>query len=644
MVLTLAGVGFHTAAAQEDEIRMLKLTGLDGYLEYRVTDDNQSRERSGTGISWDSSELEYRESLRLDFDGYIYHPRLLRFQLGSQTELLQETNEGSAVQTSQNNRLLLGGDFRLIFLEEHPYTLTLQGNREELDVSQPFASSYTITSTTLGASLAIKKGPVPVDMTYSQNTVVGSDAGRDINETQDDLLIRGEYEITQRSRGDIEYHWTKATQESINKMISTHQFALSNLTTLGADENLRFFGHARLQQQSGTTNSDNYTFRESLDWRHTDNLRSRYNIGYSLNEVEGDRIDLWDGSASVSYSLYDSLQTEAEVYGRFQDATTGAVSTIGQIASVSYTKRLGRWGRFSAHVRGSNEILERTPTVDEGWVRDESHQVSFGIPIQLGQPDIRVGSIWVTAENNLRVYRLRQDYLISTRNGFTELIVLAGGDIPLDSTILVDYRYALPGKGVVQTRGGSVDLRYQFRQWFSVYGAYDQNKQEQVEGELTSRLESRERRAFGGRFQWRWFEVGADYEDVESTFSPVTTLSEWGAVSFDPLRGWHVRLSASHRDSKFSDTGRKLKAIDAHVLLSGQITRRGMLEVEADYRQQRWENFDTANNLDALGVTLGYVMRYQLLILDIRARYSNIEQLGQKETKDYVRVSLRREF
>lgn len=626
------------------EVRPFALTGLGGHLELRVLREWERRDREGEDLSWASDETEYREGLRLDFEGYVYHPRLLEFSVGSLTELLQEESAitgGSSVRTSD---ALLSGDFGLDFLKEHPYGIRLYGARQEVDVDRFFAEDYSVTSDTLGALFRFQRGPLPLSAHYARHITKGTDEGRATNEVRDDFDLRGHYRIGTQSQGDLQYNWERVRENTLDRQFTLHQLHLTNTVVAGSREQFQLLSSLQASDRGGVADATRFTARENLTWRHAENLSTRYRLAYADNRIEEQQVETWDMGVSLSHRLFESLGTNLDVDTQLQEDTSGELSDYRVRLSETYSKRVGRKGTLGIGLRLSYQVLDRDPSSDTAFQYDEAHVAEPGIPIQLAGRNIITESVRVTDEYNIRQYSRLLDYSLLVRGDVVDLIVRASGDIPRGATILVDYEIETPGAGRVDSRGGGMDVSYSYGELLHVYARYAKEKQHQVTGMPLSRLESTTLQVYGVRLKWRWLSLETEYRDEASVYSPQGSLAHRLGMVWFPFSGWMLQMDATYQHTRFPDTGRRLDSTGLYCLMNGRVTQRGMLEFEADYRRQRWENFDQANDLDAYGVSLAFIIRYERLILDTRVRYSMLEQQGEREERGKFELSLRREF
>ncbi len=640
ILLLLLLIHAHQATAQE--VRPFAVTGYSGYTQLMLRGIQESQ--GSRQFSTTSETLQFREGVRLDMNGYIYLPQLARLHLGGLIEYVEYLRSGSQEEGGPGSRLPWTGDFGVSILEDHPVRLDLHGNRTQTDVDQPFARDYLLDSTSIGGTLSLRKGPLPTELSVSRNTARGSGVGADINETTDDVLLRSDYQFNQRSSGSIEYHLTDTTEQWLNKNFLTQQLSLNNATLFGASDNIRLNSNLRLYEQKSTLDLLTLSLYERMDWHHSDRLSSYYHLLFDMLGGASQSSDRIEVGAGLHHKLFNSLDTNVEAYLRREDADYGTITTYGASDTENYTKELGDWGRLGLSLRGFGEMVDNSISKSTGTAEREAHNVNLGTLVELNHREVLPETIRVTDVRGIRVYQISMDYTLVTIGDVVRILPNASGHIPDNSTILVDYSYKLPGNGEVLTAGILSDSRLYLGKWLTLYGRLERSRQDQVTGVSLTRLESLFRQVIGTMVNWRWFTVGAEYENRESVYSPSETMSEWVSVDLPHWHQWQAQVSATYRDSTLGDTGRAFSALDLHLLLANQITQRSRLSVEGDYRIQTWDKADSVNDLDGLGVRVNYGWRYQKLSVDLIARLSKMTQHGRDEDRNRVEIRVRREF
>jgi hypothetical protein len=634
--LVLAG------AVPAQEVKPIAVTDISGHVELGMEGDIQERERPNS--SWDSEKEEFHESVRLDIEGYMYHPRLLTFEIGSLVDYMQDQFSGDGSEDSGNTGLQIDGNWHIDLLREHPYSLSIRGQRGEQNVSQPFGRNYKSENESNGVSLRVSKGLLPFQVSFDRSSVKGSGTGSDINETTDEFQARTHYNLWDRSSGHIQYIKTQTDTKAFNRKLDRQQFLLNDTTLLNTEGTLRLNGSAQINDQSGLSDSTQFSAQESLSWRHSDTLDSRYQIAYNRADVGSQSTRIWNLGTSMSHRLYESLHTYGELHGTHENAAFGKTATSGGSLRETYAKRLGRWGSLGLAVQGSIEDVDRQPQQDTAFVFDETHFVQTGIPFELRNPDVEQITISVTDDRGVILYRPFVDYLVNTRGIYTEIQPLLTGSIPDSSTVLVDYEYDLRSRGKIRTTGGLLSANLELGEWLSLYARNHVSNQRLLTGTDDSRLDDLNRKTIGGSLAWQWLATGAEYEHKDSVFSGAESMREWATLTVSPAIGWQVQLAGRYGETRFIDTAQRLTNMSGYAMLRGRINRFSELDLSGDYQIQRWDRANDTNDSDAYGVEMAYVWRYRKLIFQANGRTSRIDQNQQNDTRYEFELSLRREF
>ncbi|MHC4063209.1 MAG: hypothetical protein ACYSUI_01725, partial [Planctomycetota bacterium] len=86
-------VGCRTPAARQQEAGGVQLTDVGGYLEFVARQREQEQQSKVGAGDTRSKETFFEESIKLELEGYTYHPNLLEFTLGGLFGLLQQEFE-----------------------------------------------------------------------------------------------------------------------------------------------------------------------------------------------------------------------------------------------------------------------------------------------------------------------------------------------------------------------------------------------------------------------------------------------------------------------------------------------------------------------------------------------------------------------
>ncbi|RMD81249.1 MAG: hypothetical protein D6815_12260 [Candidatus Dadabacteria bacterium] len=654
----LLAFGWSTASAQRrrpQPFAPLRLTDISGRIETGVRAERERRARANQGTSWRSEELEFDELLRLDLKGYSYHPRFLKYHLGFDFQALQRPiNRGSDIFiVGGGNRQFFGGDWHLTFLEEHPYNLTLFGNVSERDIERSFSRTFRERSSLYGATSHIRKGPIPVSMTYQRWSRKRLDPALTLTEKGEDGLAQGRYEIGRHSRGTVEYRYRTEEIDERDLKLTRHEALASNTTTFAGSRRRRFYGSVRLFQQENQragTSAGQPSFRTreayvfgNLDWQLTRNVSTFYHTDVQATETGEQNATIWNGSAAISHQLYESLTSTAELYSSVEDSNFGFTAFYGGRLGEVYTKTLGDWGRLSVTVNAFGEIRDRNPTEQMGQVFDERITLSTA-PVALANPDVDDTSIVVTDLSGGVVYTRGADYVVIVTGRITQIQRLATGAIADGETVLVDYEYQLVAKSNILASGVNQNTSLSIGDFLTLYVRSTNNGQQLRSGSPDAQLESYDGYAVGVRNSWWWLTTTAEYETVRSSFIDYDSIVESITLTLPERRSVRGHIGGSYRFQDFSETGETVARTMVIGGASARFWQRGLATLDAEWQQERWTGRTTDNDLDGFGIRGRATYPYRNVDFELEGRLSRIDQRGEKEDRDRLIFRVRRRF
>ena len=162
-----------TPTTPDRGVRPLQLTDYSGYLEFK----NRSREEDqkskvGAGDT-NNKETIFQESLRLDLDGYIYHPNFLEFTAGGLFGLKQSEFDqvfGNREEHSADQGPIYEFDLDGHFFKKKPYPGSVFARRYEAIEPRPFLSSLDTVTTTYGVAWQYVSEKTPTSLLCSSVT------------------------------------------------------------------------------------------------------------------------------------------------------------------------------------------------------------------------------------------------------------------------------------------------------------------------------------------------------------------------------------------------------------------------------------------------------------------------------------------
>jgi hypothetical protein len=610
----LGGAG--PAAAQA--IRAFQLEDISGTVEAGFLTDLEDRSRSSSSGS-EFDRIELSQLLHLNAYGYIYHPRFLTFDTGFKFEAI----EGLAGQS--DNRLLWGGDFRFNFLEQHRNSLSIYGSRFDSEFARPFSETYEITNELYGATFFQKWGWIPFDLSYRHGARSGG-SDNQLDELRDKVIFDGRYQIGARSDGRLEYDL--AFEEIQGRDIRRQNLAASNVSYLGEGGDKRLNTEFRFFEERGGRKLRNFDGSTDFDWKHTDDLRTHYILKGRWSDSEVQTAANLNSRFFLTHQLYDSLKTDLELFGSFEDASFRTRSEFGGWITENYLKRLGDWGRLNIVVSPHASIAYNRLNEETAFVFDESHVFVDPLPVLLRQPGIIESSIVVTSANCPIVCVKNVDYTVDSRGGGieTELLITSPGIIADGDLVLVDYEYEVAGDNDTLSIGVSVHTSLAFLDHWNVFGRYETLDFDVISGDKDDlRFNSYDRYLAGMEFNSLWFSAKAKFEENDASISPFWGYSGSVSVFTYGVESWSGRLRTDYTYRNHGNPDQTVNRFSVSGGASKRFFKRGLLEAEGSWLRGRWSGLSSeSNDIDTLHLKLKYSWWYGKVEVKLETGFAQI--------------------
>ncbi|MFV2070175.1 MAG: hypothetical protein ACC645_24675, partial [Pirellulales bacterium] len=615
---------------------VLQIEDFSGIIELGFLTDLQDRTRSSSsGSEFDRVELS--QILNFNTSGSIYHPRFLTFNAGLQLEMI----EGMAGQS--NDRILVGGDWRFNFLENHPNSLSTYGRVLDSEVQRPFSETYQITDELYGVTFFQKWGWIPFEISY-QHLARSGGVGDQLDDSADKMIFDGRYQIGERSDGRLGYDL--AYEEILGQDIRRQNLVATNLSYLGDGDDKRLRTDFRFDEQRNGQNLSIITGRTDFDWEHSDNLRTRYVFNSRWSDSVAQTSTNLSPNFFLTHQLYDSLRSNLEIFGQFEDASFRTRNEFGGRVDVNYLKQLGDWGRLNINVSPQASMIYNRLEEDAATIFDERH-VMVGLQSTiLRQQDIVESSIVVTDENGSIVYDEGPlgDYVVNqVSGGFeTELVRTPISNIADGQLVLVDYEYELPGDGDTLLTGVAVYTSLAFLDHWSVFGRYDNINYHVLSGSQDAlRFNDYNRYVAGMEYSRRWFSANAEFEENDATFGSFRGYTGLVSLYTDGTQSWNARVNADYAHRNYTDDAGEI--VDRFALSGGvsrRFFKRGLLEAEGSWLRERWSGESSdANDIDSMHAKLKYSWWYGKVEVKLETGFAQI--LRPTEDRSVYRVDLR---
>ena len=580
----------------------VQLSDVGGYVEM-VTRQRERRQRpKERGDDTITKETTYEENLRLETEGYVYHPNLLEFTLGGLFGLLQEDYEdrvGETTRSSSDNGEVYEFDLEALFLKKKKHPTTVFAHRRRDTVPRPFLPSLETITTEYGFIWQYVSDKTPAKLQFSHTDVrlsplfLSGDTAEDGRREDTELRFEIGYNFSEFNTLLFTYDRESLKEAPYELEYDSDELTLEHRWEFGDHQQHRLDSELNYFDQWGTLELERLRWRQELWLQHSDTLRSMFRLE-ALDRTRGNRTrDLPSTqersvylSGSLQHRLYESLTSQFLTYVRSQKFEPGLeIEQFGAQASFSYRKK-NAWGVLNANYAVRAERSDHRGDVQAADVVDEYHVFRDPDPIVLGNPNIDSGSILIKSENRATFYQPGRDYTVRTLGDRIELERVPTGQISDGDTVLIDYVYTIGGTFTLDSVSQSFGIRQAFSFGLTPYYRLEWQDQTisptQSTGAVADDITAHILGVEFERWSMRWF---AEYEDRESTINPfeATRLGASYSHRFRSGASGSVRArwsDTAHRPpnerevSLFTLDGRYRHPITANLTVEGAATYR----------------------------------------------------------------------
>ncbi len=514
------------------------LENFGGYLEFLARQrDREQESKVGAGRST-SKETILEERLKMEVDGYVYHPNFLEFTLGGLFGLLQSEFDdtfGERRETSSDSGTVLEFDLNGHFFRKKAYPGSVFARRYQGIEPRPFLSSLRTTTTNLGLTWQYvdEKMPTNVQFSYTDVDIDPLGSTDEAGGQRKNTLFRfdTQYRFSDHNVLSFLYNRESVEERPFPLDFDTDEITLSHRLDFGDNHQYRLESELNYFDQAGTFNIERLRWREVLRLTHNEKLKSWY-VFEAMERTQGslagvppiDETSLYL-SGTVEHELYDSLITQLFGFIQTQDFQQGAqIDRASAQLSFDYRKK-NRWGKLLANYRVRLQTEDRTGADILGEVVDARHTFRDPEPIVLNELSINTGSIIITTEEKLTVLRPVRDYLVRRVGDQVEIERVPSGHILDGQTVLISYVFDIGGDFSLDTITHNFFLRQDFDFGLSPYYRLRWQDQTLSPAEATGAIaEDITGHVLGLEYRRGSLRLVAELEDYESNIRPFQAI------------------------------------------------------------------------------------------------------------------------
>ncbi len=655
MVSLTCLAGCQAPRSSQRDFRTIRVTDLDGYVEFVA---RQREHRQKSKLRAEKSRFEetiIEERLSLETEGYVYHPNLFEFALSGLFGLLQYDYEslfGGRTQSDSDAGTVMEFNLDGQFLKKKSYPAWIHARRYRTLEPRPFQSTLETTTTNYGLAWRYVSEKTPTSIRFDY-TDVGLDPLGDLEEdsrrTDTDYRFDTAYRFDNHNILSLEYGHESHAEQPRRLDYDADEVTLRHHWDFGRGNRNRLESDLNYRDQRGTLGLERLRWRETLRLVHSDALRSRYQLE-ALDRTLGSLADIPDIqersfylSASVEHRLYESLVSQLTGFVQTQSFDSGIeIDRVGALLSFNYRKK-NRWGILLGDYTFRLVREDREGPSQANERLDEEHAFRDPEAVTLTNPRINIGSIVITAEDRVTVYRESRDYTVHTVGDRIEIRRVPTGRIADGQTVLVGYVFEFGRTFKLDTINQRFSLRQRFGLGLSPY--YELRRQVQdisPEGGSGITPEDITAHTFGLEFRRGPLALLAEYETQDSTITPFDAVR----LSADYNRrfrfGATAGLAARWTDIDYEPPNeRKITLFTLEGRYRHPITNRLAVEGTVLYRNEK-DSLSRNNE----GIDLDLSVEWFIRRTEIRVtyEYSDFEDDFARNRTSRLYIQARRRF
>jgi hypothetical protein len=618
---------------------------------------------SGGDTSDTSDTMNAQQLLTLRNRGaYFFDPRLVRLDIAGTFGLQQErlkTDTGDQSSDEFTTGDLWGYDLNAFIFPEEATSLLLFASRDQTSPPRFGAGTQEFINEDMGATLFLDRLYIPSRLQFRRELRKDDINVGGVLSLRDDTDITLEYDGERgwiNSEMQIEYDFRDHTDNlSSGGDFQDHTGRMNYSLDFGSDLNWRWDSRLSTLYRTGDLpDLTRLTANELLQIRHTERLLTNYR--YTLNySSSGDDVNVSHaGGVTLRHRLYESLDTNVGVAGRYENQSNGTKKSIGSNLNFNYRKRISAEGSLTAGLGGGFSWQADKFDDTTASAIDEVHTVTFPVanPVQLDNPFVIESTVVVTKEGNgplppgcspfsvPRVLTEGVDYTLgSAGTNLTQIdpisCTLTTPGLNPGDTISVDYQYTVPEESEFTTGTFAADISVQYP-WIRAYATYSQQVQTLIEGD-PGFLEDRRRSTIGTELSYSKKDLRAnlrgEVEFFDSDNQAFNALRLNQFLIYTILPGMNLSVTANQGLANFSNPDdRKTREAALRATLNYNIGRG--LYASAFVAVRGYD--ETDQDLDFTGeVGLGMTYTIRQLTIAPGVKFLN-RRRGDTDTKDLL--------
>jgi len=550
------------------------------------------------GLEEKQHSIYFLGGIRLNSNSFMWDPDLVRLNLSAEYNPETRNEKYLQIPDRAEVRNITNLDLRATVFNNKPVTINAFASLNQSYFNREYLTNIKTINNQYGGIISLNNRIVPLTVSYRRMKWDQEElqTGRSFSMTQNDIEGRITRSFGQRDKSEMTYShnnylYSYAAEPEVKNRID--RLSLANTISFDRQERYSLSSFVSFYDQQGSNSFRKNDVIERLNLRFLRNLRFTGDYSYYMMKDDFQSLGRNRIHGALNHQLYESLATSLFAEFSAIGQTVYDEKNLKAGTEVNYTKKIPLKGRLNLGYRYYRHKFDMKSAPVTIRVTNEEHIISDLRIVLLDRPYVEPASVTVKDVTGTVIYQPGSDYVIISRNNFTELQRVPGGLIANNQLVNVDYRAQQPGDYSYDANNhsvsGSVVL---FDRLIEVYYRGSFQDYSRLEGADYLTLNYFSQNIYGGKIDIGFATAGVEYDNYRSNIIPYTGLRYYLTLNREIRSRLLLSANGSMFDYKILDD----EVSQRHMNLSGKlaynISRSSKATIEGGYLNQTGRNID----------------------------------------------------
>lgn len=593
-LVALARLG--TAQSDIGSLGLWHFSSLSGSLKFNTQYRDQ---QTSTAISRESPTLKYfTGGVLLNTRSYIWHPNFLKLEIGVDINPGSLKTDYVVLPDISEVNTLNQAKIKAIFFDQKVVSFNLYGGYHNNVINRENLNSIRSNQIQWGGAFYFKGKFLPLRVDYSELKLDQLEVpiDRSFNIHQRNIRAEANKSFTNRDKNKLIFsseNFFRKEQEFSPLSNLTNTLELHNDYKFDDEGNYTFRSDISNINRNGANGYKRFRATESLTLKLPANFRFSTNYKFEDYDYFNQRLKQHSLGALLNHQLYLSLRSTL-FFDYFKlNQTSYEQGTYDAGFSLFYTKKIFKSGKIDITYQKEKYHQDQSSADALHSVSHEEYTLTDGEVTILISPYIDINTITVEDASGTIIYDKGLDYLLFEVNNYIEIQRVAGGQIPNNGTVFVNYTALLPGSyqyNSDQTSfSGSLIL---FDHFINLY--YRFSKQDFNDIQFTELLTLNEytQKVYGAKLDFKFLSGGVEIDNYASNVIPYDMTRYFARAHISLSKKVLLSIDANYRYFRRLDRDVNQQYFDISGKMAYRIKMNSKLNTEVGYRKQNGEGID----------------------------------------------------